>query len=154
MQILFNPGALLRIKNYEFEDGSTKDKYLIILLANPDAAYVIHTLTTSRNKLGVTSFKRGCSVHHQTVPYYCFPAGEIIDEDGFFFDVDTLILFRDNIRKVPIPSFEKYDEAPFGLIRLATLSTEELKRMLKCILKSKFVPQNLKQELSNFKDIL
>lgn len=154
MEALFKPGTLLRIKNYEFEDGSTRDKYLVILLANPNAAYIIHTLTTSRNKLGFTNFKRGCSVHQQMIPYYCFPAGETIDEDGFFFDVDTLLLFRDNIRRVPISNFEKYEEEPFGLIKLATLSIEELKRMLKCILKSKFVPQNLKEELSNFKNSL
>lgn len=154
MQATFESGALVRIQDYEFEDGSTRDKYLIVLLLNQEKAYIIHTLTTSRNNVGVSQTQRGCSVHEGKFPYYFFPAGVAIDESGYYFDKDTFIFFKNNVHKVDLAAFAKYDVPPFGLLRLATLSTSELKRLLKCILKSKFIPLNLKQELNDFKDQL
>jgi len=154
MEEEFQPGTLLRIKDYEFENGTTRDKYLIILLKNDESAYIIHTLTTSRNNPGVKNILRGCSTHQNRFPYYCFPAGEEIDGNGFYFEKDTFIFFLNNINKVDMAVFQKYHLQPFGMVGLAVLPKLELKRLLKCILKSKFVPNNLKSELSTFKDTL
>ena len=47
----FKTSYLLRVNDYEFEDGGAdRDKYLIVLNTNEDETYIVHCLTTS-NKL-------------------------------------------------------------------------------------------------------
>ena len=70
----WKPGLILRIKSYKFEDdGSSRDKYAIILHTNDKELYLIHSLTTSQNNLSVPGMHYGCSVHIG-VPYYFIPA--------------------------------------------------------------------------------
>ncbi len=46
----WKPGLILRISNYKFEDdNSIRDKYSIALYTNNQEAYLIDSLTTSRN---------------------------------------------------------------------------------------------------------
>jgi hypothetical protein len=73
---------------------------------------------------------------------------------GFFFDVDTYIFFRNNVSKEHIEALNKYDDNLFGLIELAQLDVTELKRLLKCILKSPFINNDIKTLLTSFKDSL
>src|SRR5690348_17044247 len=95
----WKPGLILRIKNYKFEDdNSVRDKYSIVLYTNENEAYLIHTLTTTQNNLLVPGLRHGCSVH-QNIPYYFFPKELIIGDNNFYFEKDTFIFFRNNIRK-------------------------------------------------------
>jgi hypothetical protein len=60
----WKPGLILRIKNYKFEDdGSTRDKYAIVLHTNKEELYLIHSLTTSQNNLAVSGTHYGCQVY-------------------------------------------------------------------------------------------
>ncbi len=89
----WKPGLILRIKEYRFEDDqSVRDKYSIVLYTNDSEAYLIHSLTTSQNNLNVPGTKFGCSVY-RNIPYYFFPVGQIIGDEGFFFEKDTFIFF-------------------------------------------------------------
>jgi hypothetical protein len=154
----FNAGTLVRIKDFQFEDGSIRDKYLIVLFRNDEATFIIHTLTTSKNNLNLLSKQHGCNVqthNNHAIPYFFFPENHVLDAvSGFYFDVDTYIFFLNNITKVPIEAFKRYDSDVFSLIELAQLNTFELKRLLKCILKSSFVPNDIKTILTDFKESL
>ncbi len=152
----FNAGSLVRIKDYQFHDGSTRDKYLIVLFRNDKETFVIHTLTTSKNNLNLVSKQHGCNVqkhNNNAIPYFFFPENYILDNiSGFYFDIDTYIFFLNNITKVPIEAFERYDTDIFGIVELAQLDAYELKRLLKCVLKSPFIPKDVKGILTDFRD--
>lgn len=152
--MIWKPGLLLRIKNYKFEDdNSTRDKYAIVLHTNNTEAYLIHSLTTSRNNLAVPGQQYGCSVY-KSVPYYFFPKGQVIGDEAFAFETDTFIFFQNNVRKEPYSKFETAAKILFGIVQLGTLSNEELKRLIKCALKSKFIPRQIEEELMAFKSSL
>ena len=151
----WKPGLILRIKNYKFEDNNTtRDKYSIVLFTNNEYAYLIHSLTTSQNNFQVKGTNYGCSVHNNRMPYYFFPENQIVGSDNFFFEKDTFIFFQSNIRKENFSKFDTAAKTLFGLISLGTLTKEELKRVIKCALKSKFIPADIEKELTTFKQTL
>ena len=156
MPDVFLPGNLIRIKDFEFEDGTVRDKYLFVLLRNNFAAYVISSFTTSRNKLSVSATKSGCYFDSRVSTYYHFPAGEVIGTGNFSFDKETYIFFRENVRKFLVSDLSEYGSVadPFAIAHVATLHDMELKKFLQCVVTSKFTPEDLKTELAAFRDSL
>lgn len=156
MPDVFLPGNLVRIKDFQFEDGSSRDKYLFVLLRDGAVAYIITSLATSQNKLNVAATKSGCYYDRRVSTYYHFPAGEVIGTGDFYFDKETYIFFRDNVRKIPVTELSQYGSPtdPFAIAHVATLSNEDLKKLLQCIVTSTFTPEDLKTELTSFKDSL
>jgi hypothetical protein len=158
MSNFFKAGSLVRINNFQFEDGTVRDKYLIVLYRNDTEAFVIHTLTTSKNNLNLTVKQHGCNVenvNNRPIPYFFFPENYIIDTNsGFYFDVDTYVFFLNNIRKATIQELNRYDDGNLNLVLLAQLDNKELKRLLKCVLKSPFAPKDIKILLTDFKESL
>ena len=151
----WTPGLILRIRNYKFDDdGSSKDKYSIILHTNDKEVYLIHSLTTSQNNLAVPDAAFGCSVH-KGIPYYFIPQGQIWGDQNFAIDKNTFIFFMNNVRKEDYVKFNKAAATTFlGVASLGCLSNAELKRLIKCALKSKYLPKEIQQELQQFKDSL
>ena len=152
----WKPGLILRIKDYIFDDDkSSRDKYSIVLHTNNKEVYLIHSLTTTQNTLSVSALKYGCSVHKSYLPYYYFPKEQIIGDQNFSFNKDTFIFFGNNVRKEPFSKFETAaKKSLFGLITHGLLTSDELKRILKCALKSKFIPLEIQNELAVFKESL
>lgn len=156
MSDVFAPGNLIRIKDFQFENGNTRDKYLFVLLRNDGAAYVISSLTTSRNKLNVNATRIGCYHDSRTSTYFHFPAGEVLGDGNFSFDKETYIFFKDNIFKTDVANLTNYTSTtdPFAVTQITTLKSEELKKLLQCVVCSTFTPEDLKAELTAFKDTL
>jgi hypothetical protein len=129
---------------------------LFVLLRDDVAAYVISSFTTSQNKLNVSATKSGCYFDKRISTYYHFPAGEIIGDGNFSFDKETYIFFRDNVRKVGVSDLLQYvnPSDPFAIASITTLKTDELKKLLQCVVNSTFTPGDLKIELNAFKDSL
>lgn len=157
MYSIFQPGSIIKINNYEFQDGGgTRDKYLIVLFSEGDEAYIIHTLTTTNNKFGVdvSSMNFGCSILNSKIPVFFFPRHiKVGCESGFYFDDDTFIFFNNNIRKESLKKFDVYlNQRSLEICRLDSLSYYDLKRLLKCVLKSKTIPTGLKTLIENYKD--
>jgi hypothetical protein len=147
-------GLIVRISNYKFEDNnSTRNKYAIVLYANDHEAYLIHSLTTSKNNPGVSAIHYGCSVSGN-VPYYFIPKGQVIGNEDFSFEFDTFIFFRGNIRKASYLKFQEASKTLFGITILGMLHGDELKRIIKCALKSKFLPSDIEEELTTVKQSL
>jgi hypothetical protein len=148
----YEKGSIIRIKDYVFEDGTKRDKYLIVLDKDNQTALIIHSLTTSKLKFTPNKLFFGCNIYQKneyfSIPYFYFPKEQILDiESGFFFDIDTYIFFQNNTTKVEISMIEQYNTQPFGLICLGKLSDYDMKRLIKCILKSDLVPNNIKETL-------
>lgn len=157
---IFKLGSLIKINKYEFQDGGgSRDKYMIVLSRNDEEAYVIHSLTTTSNKFGISSSNYGCGTHnvssYYSIPYFFIPSGQIIGEKKFSFPSNTFILFKDNIRKQELSSFDKYlNEGSSRIEFLDTFPTPKLKMLVKCLLKSDYVPFDLIDELEATKDSL
>lgn len=151
----YTPGSVVRVNEYEFDDDGTKrDKYLIVLYTDEEKALIIDCLTTSKGK-GVATTHFGCTIHNNKFPYYFFPAGQVIGKNNYFFDLDTYIFFKDNVRLEAISKFQKQMALSiFGIAKLDELAVEELKRLIKCALKSKFVPIDVANILNTYKSTL
>jgi hypothetical protein len=148
-------GAIYRFKNYTFEDDqSQRDKYTIILHSSPTETVLIHSLTTSQNKLNVPELHYGCTVYNERFPYFFFPSGAIIGDQNFSFSKNTFIFFANNIRKERVEKFEKAAKQVFGLTYLGKLFPEELKRIIKCALKSKLITKDIEAVLLDVKNRL
>jgi hypothetical protein len=144
-------GQILRISNYRFEDDqSTRDKYSVVLFVEGNEAYLIHSLTTSQNNRQVPGLQYSCSVANH-IPYYFIPQHQVIGDRGFSFEKDTFIFFANNVRKEPTGKFDTAAKTKLGLIELGILSNDELKRIIKCALKSKFLTPDVEKALTTFK---
>jgi len=149
---ILQQGHLLLIEDYQFQDGNgSKDKFLIVINRNDEFAYIIHTLTTSQNKLNLPSDNFGCLVTGN-IPYFFIQKNVELGERNFSFDKDTYIFFRNNVRKENISSFLKYNEN--NILLKEKLSNSFLKRLLKCMLKSDFIDLNIEKELQKIKNTL
>ncbi len=124
---------------------------MIVLNRNDEFAYIIHTLTTSQNKLNLPSDNFGCLVSGN-IPYFFIQKNIELGERNFSFDKDTFIFFRNNVRKESLSSFLKYNEN--NLILKEKLSNSFLKRLLKCMLKSDFIDLNIEKELQKIKNTI
>lgn len=150
----FSAGSLVRVNGYQFDDdGSTRDKYMFVLYHDGEKALIIDCLTTSKSK-GATGVNYGCAIH-ANLPYFLFPANHVIGPGNYHFTENTYIFFKDNIRLEPIEKFAKQASMSiFGLAKLDELSTQNLCRLIKCALKSRFVPIGVHNILTNFKKSL
>lgn len=152
LEEILQQGHLVLIEDYEFQDGNgSKDKFLIVLNRNDEFAYIIHTLTTSQNKLNLPSDNFGCSVVGN-VPYFFIQKEVELGKNKFSFSKDTFIFFRNNVRKENLSSFLKYDKS--NLILKEKLPNSFLKRLLKCMLKSDFINLDIEKELIAIKEQL
>lgn len=84
MTTAFEVGAVLHWSGFEFEDGSTKNKYFVVLGAKPESDCLV-VIATSRPK--DRSYSPGC---HQNEGYYHIPGG---GKD--FFPEDTWLLLME-----------------------------------------------------------
>lgn len=149
---ILQQGNLVLIEEYQFQDGNgSKDKFLIVLNRNDEFAYIIHTLTTSQNKLNLPSDNFGCLVAGN-IPYFFIQKNTALGKNKFSFDKDTFIFFRNNVRKENLASFLKYNER--NIVLKEKLPNPFLKRLLKCMLKSDFIDLNIENELIKIKDQL
>jgi hypothetical protein len=154
MHEVFSPGNLVRIKDYMFEDGTTRDKYMFVLFSDNAQAYVISSLTTSQKKFDLQATKIGCYNHPMLSTYFHFPGEAVFGLEDYFFDKDTYVLFSANVRKIDAQTIDGYLESkdPFAITRITTLRGSELKNLLSCVILSKFTPNDLKLELTVFRD--
>jgi hypothetical protein len=154
LKLLFNLGDIVFIKKYEYDDGGEPtDKLLIVLNkgTSEDLTYISFTLTTSQlEKSGITGIYRneGCTVLTESpkLHFYYFKKGKVIGNDGFSFDLDTVVIFQNNVRFKPIAAFEKYLSAGV-LTNKGTLSNIFLKELIECALNSEHIPGKLETKL-------
>jgi hypothetical protein len=153
--MIWKSGQIVRIKDYRFDDdNSIRDKYSIVLYADDKFAYIIHSLTTSQNNQNVEIKNIGCSLHKGILPYFIFPKNIQVGDNGFYFEKDTFVFFKSNVRKEDFVKFESASKQLFGIIELGILNNYELKRIIKCALKSNFLSKEIIRILTDFKEKL
>jgi len=132
----FQERHLLRIEDYEFQDGNgVRDKYMIVLSRSEDSAFVIHTLTTKQAK-GFNPLKTGCNIASK-ISYFYISKDEVIGENGFSFELDTFIFFINNITKESLVKLKKYDDKK--VVVKDVIDRKFLKTLIDCMLSSDFI---------------
>ena len=121
----FITGGLYRINRYVFDDdNSNRDKYSIVLHVNPENVFIINTLTTSKSHSINNVSKFGCQGNGH---FFFIPKNEVITDQSYYFEIDTYIFFKDNIRKEEKSKFDKLKShsklaiAPLGNLSLGVL---------------------------------
>lgn len=138
-------GGLYRVNNYVFDDDlSNKDKYMIVIHVDSENIFIVDTLTTSQNPTKIQVSKFGC----QSKPFhfFYFPKHVLITNQSFFFDLDTFIFFKNNIRKEELTKFEKLkSNSKLAIVNLGNLDTSILKALLLCMIQSGAIPMGINQ---------
>lgn len=130
------PGNILRIPNYEFENGGEpRDKYLIVIDVSEQKSLLLRVLTTSQIKVPEDKIIHGCrNEPEHGLHYFMFEKKRCIGTHGtldFHFPKHTFILFRNNIKDVELEIFiQKYDALAESV---CTLESSEFNRLKKCI---------------------
>jgi hypothetical protein len=138
-------GVLYRVNNYVFDDDlSNKDKYMIVIHVDSENIFIIDTLTTSQNHTKSIVSKFGC--HIKPFHFFYFPKLNRITDLSFFFDLDTYLFFKNNIRKEEISKFEKLKtNSKLAIAYLGNLNTSILKELLLCMIQSGSIPIGINQ---------
>jgi hypothetical protein len=133
---IYQERHLLRIEDYEFQDGNgIRDKYMIVLNRNEDSAFIIHTLTTKQAK-GFNPLHTGC-VNKNNLSFFYIAKNEVIGENGFLFELDTFIFFANNINKQSLKVLEKYPAE--NVVLKDVVDKKFLKNLIDCMLNSVFI---------------
>jgi len=152
---LFEPRNILFIKDYEFSNGSrtaeNEGKLSIILDIEEQYTWVIQVLTTSQQKVPDEKINHGCTNSKDGLfSFYCFeenrPIGTTPTQKPFAFHKTTFVLFQSNTSQIPTQKYIEYmNENKISL--KAILDKIEYKRLLKCLLNSRFLARKLKPRL-------
>lgn len=156
---MFDPGCVLYIKNYAFEDGDgERNKYLIVL-CRKDEGVIVGSLTTSNIgpiPFGVSGKKTGCfdsggNIYHG----YFFPEKRVVGEtpngNDFYFADNTIVYPSNNIRVKDINVLSE-DYPGKMMVCKGILSLDIHRSLLECTLKSTHVPNGPKRLIQAFLD--
>lgn len=141
-------GNILRICNYDFEDGKSpnKDKFLIVLL-NINGISIVAPLTTSKDYLP-DHYKNQRCVKDEPNRIHCYyiPSNIKIGISGFYFPKDTFIhIHTSNLSNKSIKDFTaKYIDSSKAELK-DKLTNKEYSNLLYCVYKSSFVSKKLKK---------
>ena len=133
---MLSPGNILRIPDFEFEDGGEpRDKYLIVIAISEELSLLLRVLTTSQLKVPEDKMMHGCrNEPEHGLHFFMFEKERVIgtiENKEFAFPKHTFILFRNNIKDVAVEPFMlKYkDKSEI----VCVLTDGELQRLKKCI---------------------
>lgn len=152
---LFQSGSILFLKDYQFDDGSSSDKILIVLCSNQDKTAIIYSLTTSKAKLPQKLENHGCQESDDVdVSVYVFEAGKVIgtknnNANQYSFDKNTFLFLHESIVEIPISKLTPYISSGH-LSNLGRLFSTELKSLIECILKSSYVKRGIQSSIRSY----
>lgn len=135
MEVL-RPGNILRIPNYEFENGGeSRDKYLIVIDVSKVSSLFLRVLTTSQIKVPEDKAMHGCRNEPENgLHYFMFEKERRIgnyNNQDFHFPKHTFLLFRNNIKSLELEPFViKYKDVTECVCHL---QADEFTRLKKCI---------------------
>jgi hypothetical protein len=150
----FIPGSLLKINNFKFEDGDTRDKYMLVLWCDDTSATVLNVLTTSKMKRVTEESSLGCFIQHG-IRFYFFPKNELISDGDFYFDKNTFIFWSNTVSESSVFDFEEYYSKPLiGMIKLCQLQPDIFKSVLECAVEASALEKKFKKLLKTFVESL
>lgn len=156
---MFDPGCILYIKNYAFEDGDGERNKFLIVLCRKDKGVILGSLTTSKvgpKPFGVSKKKPGCfdsggDIYHG----YFFPekkvVGVTLNGNDFFFADNTIVYPSSNIRQKDTNALLE-DYPGKRMVCKGTLALDIHRALLECIVKSNHITKGAKRLIQAFLD--
>lgn len=158
---MFDPGCVLYIKDYVFEDGDgERDKFLIVL-CRKDEGVIVGSLTTSKigpKPFGVSDKKPGCfdsggDIYHG----YFFPENKVVgltpNGNNFYFAENTIVYPSNNIRHKDTKTLLE-DYPGKRMVCKGALTLDIHRSLLECTMKSIHVAKGVKRLIQAFLDSL
>lgn len=138
---MLTSGNILHIKDFEFSDGSIKDKYLIVICYK-DKDCVIVSLPSTQIYINQEDIKCGC-ISTDTKHCYHFPANKVIGKNGFFFPIDTFLYFSQLKPIAEENMMKKYINTQKAKL-LDSIINDEYKELVYCAYKGKQISKRIK----------
>ncbi|NBW27295.1 MAG: hypothetical protein EBR38_01825 [Flavobacteriaceae bacterium] len=146
---MMHDGTLLHIPNYVFENGTSKDKFFLVLKEIDDLQLIVSLPSSIEYFPTGTIVNHGCvDLHQAQQTTYCFKAGNIIDSTtSFSFSKDTYLhgCWLKDIDKNLF--FQKYPVQDFHYVIKGIIDPPELKEIINCFKNSSSVKQRIKKLL-------
>lgn len=141
---MFSNGNLLHFEDYEFDNGGSKNKYMVVLY-NVDGVSIVASLTSSQDYIPDSAKTDGC-IHDDDKGLHCYmiPTGLCIGSNDYSFKKDTYIYVHMNIRDKKIEDLVNNYQAKGKLKKKCTLNPDTYRALLQCIVKGKFVAKKVK----------
>jgi hypothetical protein len=138
------PGNILRIRNFQFEDGGDpKDKYLIVVAVDQTLSVFVRCLTTSVQKIPDDRVTHGCcNSVCGTFSHYIFVRNRSICDNDFSFPMHTFVYYNHNV--LPL-SVEEFNKKSYEIIPVGKLTPNEYKRFIKCMKGSHHIKRGMKR---------
>jgi hypothetical protein len=151
----FIPGSLLKINNFQFkDDGSTRDKYMLVLWSDEVSATLLHVLPTSQLKRVSAESTLGCFVQYG-IRFFFFPSSVPFGDGDFYFDKDTLIYWSGTVQESFVVDFEEYYTKPLiGMIKLCQIQQPIFKSILDCAVEASALDRKFKKRLRGLLETL
>lgn len=141
-------GTLLYIYNYEFSDGSTANKFFLII-KDVNGSQLLISLPTSKDYIpDFVDINHGCiDIPKAQQTTYCFESDKPITDTNFKFDVNTF-LYGHLMSIIDLKLFmSKYPVENVHYKVMGILLENEYKMILKCFTSSVSVPRKFKKIL-------
>lgn len=137
-------GNILRITNYQFEDGGEpKDKYLIVVTVDQHQATFVRCLTTSVQKIPDNKVTHGCCNSTSGIfSHYVFEKGRSICDNDFSFPLPTFVYYSNNALLL---STDEFNERAYDITRIGKLTPNEYRRFVKCMKGSSHIKRGVKR---------
>jgi len=142
---LIELGSLLFFQKFPFKGGlGPTDKLMIVL--HSDKANGNHTTFTFTTTQGISKINPAFKMHQfcscdltlrDGIDFFFLKKNEVIGEDNFSMDEDSLIMFQGNVAEREMAFFEKYSIGKHERIQYLTkLNDDVLLNILNCVVKS------------------
>ena len=138
---MLGTGDIIRIPDWKFNDGETRDKYMVILWDSDLEA--IGFLTTSKERYVSSENLEGCNFKkvddYSFIHYYKILSDIEIGTNKFCFEKNTLIRYKTGCQKFSKIVFDKnYGDK---IEECCRLKSNMLLEILECVVKSQELPQ-------------
>ena len=142
-------GSIIHIKNFVLRDGSSKNKFFIVLANTDDNALILLSMTTS-NQSGAYFKFDDVEIKHGAIKdltgktlMYCIPKGLVVGvNNNYKFSKDTFFLAQYSFSELDCEQMHKYN-----VKILDEISKEELNNLVYTLYSSPYIKKNFRQKL-------
>ena len=146
---MYTPGKLIYFDPFEFDDGTQKPKYFLVLKAIEGNA-IIASLPSSQAHLPASQqIKHGClEIPEASITCYIFEAKKNITKNGWSFPLNTFMhgLWLDDYDIAHLEASYQIEGVDYEI--KGELTDEELKKVINCFKNSSTVKRKYKRALS------
>jgi len=138
-------GTLLFIRNYKFENGTSKNKFLLVLKQTQNKTILISLPSSQDYVPAYQEIKHGCiDIEQVNFNCYCFIANQKITDTDFYFSKNTF-LYGNWINEIITNNFLSQYIETLDYKIIGAIHEKELSDIIECFKKSPTVKNKFKK---------